>query len=765
MNETKKNELISKKIIKNSILKYSNISLFERREKNYKSEKKVKKTPKLFKTTKFLHKKVEETKENILFPFCKTMSSFHCSEKSSSILPLLDIFEIENSKHKKHNHKNIFNKLHSKNKNEIENYLNRKDKINKTVNNFYITEPSIIKKENNYRVKTISNTFKKDKNKNQDFSIDTLLLIQEKRNKENNINNKMRISGYLSDKRRSNRKYNFSFIKNESNKNNFDKTIDESQMNNIIDCKISKYIYSKEPKFKDFIKKTQELKIQSYAKKIKKERAIRLEEGYYNQIEFYQDTFQSLKSAQKLLDIQFTNKIADYTRFVMSKREREKVKSSKLIQEKINYMKEIDHIKNKINKIEVEKSNIIKWIYFMIQMKEKKLVLPNYYRIILEMPKEKRLSKKQISRLDEKKDFYNRSKTRKKSSRKPSFFLADSSIINKDSNNDIQNENFNEINNIITLNNVNKKQEYEKIINYKNNLIFQTPEEFQDRLSSFEKENILLLKYNNELYHQLYHYKKELNLYIVDENSIKLKNLKIKEKEKEVEDIKAIVKEKMKIISDFKKVEENLEIEFKKERDKNKNKSNKTKKKSKEKKMNKNNIINEENIKINENKNKNTLLYRKISTIFEECKIVGNKLKFALYIINLVDKKIYSKEKEMIFMLEFIEQTIDFLINSFNFYLNKNEEIHKFIKEVKSDIEKEHKIEKARLQMMNDMQKIIILKEKVEKRSNKIYFLPTKKIDLNKFMIKKEKKIAHKDLNKIPTIEDYLYNEKEIEDK
>ena len=325
-----------------------------------------------------------------------------------------------------------------------------------------------------------------------------------------------------------------------------------------MNCKISKYDHYKEAKFKDFIKKTQELKIKGYAAKIKKERAIRLEEGYFNQIEFYQDTIQSLKSAQKLLDIQFSNKISDYTRFVMSKREREKVKSSKLIQEIINHRKDIEHIKNKISKIEIEKSNIIKWIYFMIQMKEKKLVLPSYYRTFLEKGKiVKRTSRRQLSRRDEK--TLNRGIKRKNTIRKPSsFFQVDNKTLtdininkesnknvnkysNRESNKDINKYSYNkesnkdvkkfiDINKDIDYNendsinsgyNQNKKEEYEKITNYKNNLIFQTAEEFQDRLSIFEKENLVLLSYNNELNHQLFKYKKELNLLLNDENNIK----------------------------------------------------------------------------------------------------------------------------------------------------------------------------------------------------------------------------------------------------
>ena len=765
MNEIKKIELMSKKIIKSSILKYSNISLFERREKQFKSEKKEKKrAPKLFKATKFFQKKLEETKENILEPFCRTMSSFHFIGNSPNILPLLDIYDNKTTKNNKNKHKYEHKKL-----------LNVvKDKKNKTANNFYyLTEISKIKTGKNHNIKNISKILRKEKNKKDDFSIETLLLIQTYRKNENK-NNKLKISSYLSDKNRSQtyRKH-YSFIKTDINKNNLEKNIEDEENNNkILNCKISKYNHYKEPKFKDFIKKTQELKIHSYAAKIKKERAIRLEEGYHNQIEFYEDTIKSLKSAHKLLDIQFSIKIADYTRYVISKREIEKVKSSKLIQEIINHKRDIEHIKNKINKIEIEKSNILKWIYFMIQMKEKRLSLPNYYKNIFEKVKERKLSRRPTRR--------DANKNVKKSSKKLSLFQNDSSLYtsnkeitnkydipsninenNTESNLNIINNLNSSINNNININtniniSINRKEEQDKIIHYKNHLIFQTPEEFQDRLTSFEKENLLLLQYNDELSHQLFNYKRELNSYINEDNSIKSKSYQLKEQEKELIDIKNIVNEKIKLISDFKKAEEHLEIEFKKERDK--RKSIKSKKNSMG--------IFDNNLDIDKNflnEKNNNLLYRKINNIYEGCKIIGSKLKYAVFILNLINKKIYTKEKEMILMLEFIEQSVDYLINTFNSHINKSEEIKEFIKKVKMDIEKEHKIKKAKLQMMIDLQRIKILKEKVEKRSNKIYFLPTKKIDLSKFKVKKEKKIVDKNLNKIPTIEDYLYNEKEME--
>ena len=113
MNYKKNLELISKQNIKNSILKYSNITLFDQREKVYKSIKKEnKKTPKLFKSIKFFGKKTEETKENILNLFNKTMSSFYSLDKSSNVLPLLDYFEND-----KQNKNNCTHKFKAKKKN------------------------------------------------------------------------------------------------------------------------------------------------------------------------------------------------------------------------------------------------------------------------------------------------------------------------------------------------------------------------------------------------------------------------------------------------------------------------------------------------------------------------------------------------------------------------------------------------------------------------------------------------------------------------
>jgi hypothetical protein len=346
-------------------------------------------------------------------------------------------------------------------------------------------------------------------------------------------------------------------------------------------------------------------------------------------------------------------------------------------------------------------------------------------------------------------------KYKKKSNRRPTFSQAENLVFNSKENTNNSNSNSLQI----------RKEDIDKIINYKKNLIFKTPDEFQDRLSSFEQENITLLNYNNELRAQLFELKKELNSLMKDKEKIELEyNSKIIQREKELKNIKYMVESKIKLISDFTKSEI-----FEKNTKLKKRKSVKERKKSVDNKKEENNDnintnnSNEINLNMEENYNMNdknkSSLYKKIVIIFDACTIFGSKLPFASYILNIVNKKTNTKEKEMILMLEFIEQSIDYLITNFNFYMNKNIEIQNLIKNVKNDIEKEHKIEKARIQMLIDLKKVKLLNEKVEKRSNKIYFLPTKKIDLNKFKFKTERKKGNKDKNRMPNIYDYLHND------
>ena len=360
-------------------------------------------------------------------------------------------------------------------------------------------------------------------------------------------------------------------------------------------------------------------------------------------------------------------------------------------------------------------------------MKEKKLILPQYYKFIIASAPTNKSSKKLILRSDAKMDSSS-FKDKRKLIRKPT-------IRNKE---------------IITIKNIKQKdslngnyekrsinpEEYKRILNYKNNLIYKTPEEFEDRLTGLEKGNLALLQYKDILNGQLFRFKRELELLMNERNKYEIENQKIGGWENEFEIIKKMADENTKFIRDFKKNNINYL------------RKNEEKKNEKDGQIQLNNKGNQ----------KNGLLFNNIYSIFEKCKIFGSKLKYAADILNQVDRKINTKEKEMLLMLEFIEQTTDYLIMSIK-KKSQNNEIKQFIKTMKLNIEKEHKLEKAKLQMMIDIKKIISLEEKVNKRYNKIYFLQNRRKSLAEFKEKNKDKIRNIKINRKLNIQDFLYDE------
>ena len=476
--------------------------------------------------------------------------------------------------------------------------------------------------------------------------------------------------------------------------------------------------YEKNQSHKDYISKLNEKKNYLHVSKAKTERIKRLEEAHKNQIEFYRDSINSFKKSKKLLENDYINKIGDYTRFISSKKEREKIKQSSLRQKIVDYKKDIEHIKSKINKIEIEKKNIIKWIFLQIQMKEKKLQLPEYYKII-------------ITQFENKSNLILEKKKTNKN------------ISNKSNHNMINNSK------IFNINGNNEKyikpEEYKRILNYKNNLIYKTPEEFKDRLISLEKGNILLLQYKDILHSQLFRYKKELENIIKSINKSSEENKKIDEWKREINIIKYIADENEKIVSILKM----------KKASNSKSIINKNLDKSKQKKL-KNNFLKND---IDQYKYKNISLYKSIYIIYEQCLKVEKESLYTEEITNLVNRKINTKEKEMLLMLEFIELTADYLKMSLNKKMQQNDEIKSFIKKIKTDIENKHKIEKAKLQVLLDFQKMKSIAKDVNKRINKIYFLPKRRISLTEFRNKKIEKKIENEINKENKIEDFLYSE------
>jgi hypothetical protein len=172
----------------------------------------------------------------------------------------------------------------------------------------------------------------------------------------------------------------------------------------------------------------------------------------------------------------------------------------------MDYRKDIEQIKAKINKIEIEKKNIIKWIFLQIKMKEKKLKLPEYYISIITQFDKIKTSTRSLTRHEEKNDSFS---DRKNANKKNILKLKDYShiMISKIFNTHGNNEKY------IT------PEEYKRILKYKTNLIYKTPEEFKDRLISLEKGNLLLLQYKDMINSQLFKFKKEFESLIKNNNN------------------------------------------------------------------------------------------------------------------------------------------------------------------------------------------------------------------------------------------------------
>ena len=237
------------------------------------------------------------------------------------------------------------------------------------------------------------------------------------------------------------------------------------------------------------------------------------------------------------------------------------------------------------------------------------------------------------------------------------------------------------------------------------------------------------MNYNNNLYNQLFRLKMELKSMGKNDYNIEEYNQNLILKTNQLNNLKGLVEKKIHLLNDLKK--NNHEF---------------IKNKGIYNKVYKNNI----------------LIYNKIYNIFEVCKYFKNKFKNDIFNFNSNNKTKISKEKEIILMLEYIEQVIDFLITKFIFYVNKGEDNKNLIKKIKNDIEKEHKMNKTKLLKIIDSEKIRLLKEKLQKKNNKIYILNSRKLDLyDKFKISKSKKNINLESKGEPTIQDYLYEEKE----
>lgn len=540
----------------------------------------------------------------------------------------------------------------------------------------------------------------------------------------------------------------------------------------LMNCKQKKFRVKKYS-MQDMLNQTRHLMLFKLANKMKHEMNMRMEENYQNKLEYIDDKINSLKIGNNLHDIKFSNKLTEYVKYILYYREKEKKKCDVLANNINNYKKEILLLQNKIKKEKLERDNILRWIYFQIKMKEKTLILPEYYKRIIETNIKRpqiRMKTTAVQVQDLKmlrnsqrlqhtnsiKNINNQPPEPKRSSKNLTFInyhIKNTSMNNSNDSNyknkrhkthkntileknkiiNTQNNIINHKGNYFDENLLNKKNlekiyknlgdegidefEINRITQYKLFLIYSTPEEFEDRLRELENENIQLLNQYNVLQKYLNEEKREYNQILEERAESEIININyIKEKEYE---LKEIIKRN--------EVLKNIIIDMKKG-------------KYFKKKNNDNNIktnnIHRNKIKLRNNNNNISIsispfsiskdLYLRIENLYNKCKMNDSAKKEKE---KEKKKKTNNYKEEIIHMLSYIEWCIDRLKNKFRIYNRYDYPNHDLLKKIKNDIEKKHKVEKAELLRLKEKEKFLKFQEEVSNKMNRIIFIQRRKIN------------------------------------
>ena len=504
----------------------------------------------------------------------------------------------------------------------------------------------------------------------------------------------------------------------------------DSKKKNDLEIK-NKILHNKKQKVREYINKTRDIQLLKFTTSIQKERNIRLKEKYDNEIERVEDEIKLINESSKLFNDKFINKFNDTVKQLFTRRENEKTRSIHLMKEIIKYKNEISLLESKIRKVEYDKYNIIRWIYFQICVNEQILKIPIHYKAIIEENEEdfkKNLYGEKKEKTIISNSLNNNNNTNNSPNREISKNYVKRDTIKKSiikinskkykSNDKKENELTEKVSTIKTyvFGSIYKnlpKKEVERIRKYRYSVKFNTIEDFLYQFKLFENKNINHIYQYNSINEELLQLKKEKNSMIIERKKEMDYTLNLIEiKENELNDIK----------NKNKSLFEQLE-----------------------------NITNETNEKYKNEKRlylKNKL-YLSIISLFKKF----SQINYNNYEEILNNKKTLTEE-EILFILQKIESQIDYLNNKFEIYKIKNEEQMKILI---NNIDKKHKIEKTKKQREEEEDKNDKLIKKIEKRKNRVYLYPRRKIE--KYFSFQNKSIKFKldeDIIKEPSFDDYI---------
>ena len=759
------------KIILN-LKKYSNVALFSRKEEEFeKSNNTFNKPSKthLYKKSSKNNNKLTTPSDDISTYALKTVSSFKNSFDTFStkiLLPkqLLNKTQTENQVNP---HFTISSFLPEGNNSISDNILKHKNKNKKRSNqkrNIFLLTQSNLKNisniTNNERLHTISYNYSK---KNEKFSL---------KEKDNEIK--------LLKK-----------IKFSRDKDNVDKNEEY-----LLKLKLERIDWEKY-NISIMLDKLRDFKYFSHLNEQRKEINKTSLENSKNNIEFLTDKINTLNNMKDMYNNRIANKLGEYSKFISNYKEKERIKSDILLNQINILKKEVKNLQNKISKKELEKVTILKWIYFLIKMKEKKLILPNYYKKIIESDfqrkKEKRKTIAQklenIKLIQDKHNY---------------FFSYHENIHEKDRSNKllkdvklntIINENFDKNNNNEGKKNLLKNSKKslknfstKKIIPLKKKSVqynlFDNKTLNKEHIINFEEDNSEI---NKEIKREMdkliqegidpgeinriskyklfliYKTPEDLNDRLIElqnENVQLLKQYEVCRKKLNAKQIKFEDLTKMMITEDYFNLNQKIkekELELKQIKKKNEillKIFSESKQNSKPKK----NVINIKNKK-NQSHNKKPItqdsirkeLFSKIQNLYELC------LKKIEYPDNTNIKSKNKNKEDVIYMLTVIELLIVKLKSKLNVNDKSNKIKYELIRKIKNEIEHQHKIEKGQILRLKEKEKFKNFQEEIEEKSNKVLFLQKRRIIpvYNWNNMNKEKKVHYvRKLN----FEDFMFD-------
>ena len=626
--------------------------------------------------------------------------------------------ETKTLRHKKYSNETIFARREKEKEQEKE-ILSTKKNSTSTISNFFKYKNALPQITSSTLAQSQKNNTKYSGSLNSDTIYLTNINFSQTINSDNTFSFKN-----INQPNSPNKIFNFNIkiLNNFEDKVNSQKPKDEKTQ---IDIK-NNTMHTLKERYKEYINKTRNLQLLRYSMNIKKESVISLKEAYQNKLKSIDESIQSLNVTKKLFNEHFYNKFDFYVKNLFIRKENEKEINNELIKEIIKLKSEIYQIETKIQKQEMDKNNIIRWLYFQISVKEKIIELPSHYKILIEendLSFQDKNPKQNESKINEEntKTFYRKNSQFKrlvsqKLSKKFRFSKIHISGVNY--SNSIKNLSQNEIDRIKT---------------YRIKPPFTTVDDFIETIKKYEDINIYKIKVYNELRDDLRYLKiekKKFQKLQKDEEDIQNKeiNEKIKELNGKIEKNNFLLKEKTYCLN--LKNQSSFDLNIKNNR-----------------------------IKRFDFSHSKPRLKEHVQQLYSTCQLMDfdKIISPELFVI----KKIKTKEEEILDMLTRIEIVIVYIKNQFSLYNNINGIYYDTYKKVMSVIDKDHKIAKAKRQREKEMIKLKKKMGQIEEKSKKLYFLRFRKTnDYLKYAKNNENKKYYDDDNLYnePIFEDFIYD-------